>query len=240
MAVTDDAIAAIKKMIVDGDLAPGDRLPREADLAERLGLSRSSLREAVRALALIKVLDVRHGDGTYVTGLDPATLMNALGFVVDFHRDDSVLQFLQVRRILEPAATAMATVAMSTVDIAGLAEHLDTLPPSPRIDELVANDVEFHARIAAGSGNPLLCSLLDSLSSRTQRARMWRGLSQDTAIERTLLEHRAIQRAMAARDPETARSWATVHIAGLEDWLRTKVAGGRPPDPLPAAPGEAG
>ncbi|MDP9209413.1 MAG: GntR family transcriptional regulator, partial [Actinomycetota bacterium] len=70
MAVTDEAIGKIKDMIVSGELGPGDRLPREADLAERLGLSRSSLREAVRALSLIRVLDVRQGDGTYVTSLE--------------------------------------------------------------------------------------------------------------------------------------------------------------------------
>src|SRR3954469_23790967 len=93
MPVTDVAIDRIKDMIISGELAPGDRLPKEADLAERLGLSRNSLREAVRALALINVLDVRQGDGTYVTSLEPHLLLDALSFVVDFHRDDTVLQF---------------------------------------------------------------------------------------------------------------------------------------------------
>ena len=100
MALTDEAILRIKEMILGGQLKPGDRLPREADLAETLGLSRNSLREAVRALALINILDVRQGDGTYVTSLDPNLLLDTLTFVVDFHRDDTVLDFLRVRRIL--------------------------------------------------------------------------------------------------------------------------------------------
>src|ERR1700743_3054145 len=95
-------------MIVSGALRPGDRLPREADLAERLGLSRNSLREAVKALSLIHVLDVRQGDGPYVPSLEPSVLLDAIGFVIDFHRDDTVLDFLEVRRILEPAAGAVA------------------------------------------------------------------------------------------------------------------------------------
>src|SRR5215471_15136358 len=66
VAVTDEAIEKIKGMITSGALCAGDRLPREADLAAELGLSRSSLREAVRALSLINILDVRRGDGTYV------------------------------------------------------------------------------------------------------------------------------------------------------------------------------
>lgn len=220
MSVTDSAIEAIKQMIVDGELRPGDRLPREADLAERLGLSRNSLREAVRALSLIHVLDVRQGDGTYVTSLEPALLMDAMGFVVDFHRDDTVLQFLEVRRILEPATTALAALRMPQSEIDELGALLDSLGTEPTVEELVANDLEFHHRIAAGAGNQVLCSFVDSVSGRTQRARMWRGITQDAAVERTLAEHRAIQRALAERQPEVARSWATVHIAGVEQWLR--------------------
>ncbi|MFD5321806.1 FadR/GntR family transcriptional regulator [Streptomyces sp. NPDC127098] len=220
MSVTDDAIEAIKQMIVDGELRPGDRLPRELDLAERLGLSRNSLREAVRALALIQVLDVRRGDGTYVTSLEPALLMDAMSFVVDFHRDDTVLQILEARRLVEPAATELAAVRMPTADIEALAELLDSLGDAPTVDELVESDLEFHRRIAAGSGNAVLASLLETLSGRTQRARAWRGLTQEGAVERTLGEHRAIVQALTRRQPGIAGALATVHIAGVEQWLR--------------------
>ena len=106
MAVTDEAILKIKDMILSGELAPGDRLPPEQQLSERLGLSRSSLREAVKALEVIRVLDVRRGDGTYVTSLEPQLLLEAMSFVVDLHDDSSVLEIFAVRRILEPAAAA--------------------------------------------------------------------------------------------------------------------------------------
>src|SRR5262249_8923767 len=82
LAVTDEAIEKIKAMITSGVLRAGDRLPREADLAAELGLSRSSLREAVRALSLVNILDVRRGDGTYVTSLEPQLLLEALSFIV--------------------------------------------------------------------------------------------------------------------------------------------------------------
>ena len=78
MAVTDEAIEKIKAMIVAGELAPGDRLPPEKELSERLGLSRNSMREAVKALEVIRVLDVRRGDGTYVTSLEPHLLLEAI------------------------------------------------------------------------------------------------------------------------------------------------------------------
>ena len=219
MAVTDEAIEKIKAMITSGALRAGDRLPREADLAAQLGLSRSSLREAVRALSLVNILDVRRGDGTYVTSLQPPLLLEALSFIVDFHRDDTVLEFLRVRRILEPVAVAMAAERITDDECKGLRELLDSLGPDPEADELVANDLEFHRRISAFSGNTVLCSLLETLSGPTTRARVWRGLTQAGTKERTLAEHRLILEAIASHEPEVAKAWATVHIAGVEQWL---------------------
>ncbi|QNE18404.1 FadR family transcriptional regulator [Kribbella qitaiheensis] len=220
MRVTDEAIGRIKEMIVAGELRPGDRLPREPDLAARLGLSRSSLREAVKALALIRVLDVRQGDGTYVTSLDPSLLLETMGFVLDLHQDASVLEFFEVRRILEPAAAARAAVLMTAADVAVLRALLDELGPEPSVEDLLTNDVEFHRLIAVGSGNRALASIIDSLRQQTYRARIWRGMTQSDAVARTVAEHRAILDAIAEQQPEVARSWATVHIAGVERWIQ--------------------
>ena len=120
MAVTDEAILRIKEMILAGELAPGDRLPPEKELSERLGLSRSSLREAVKALEVIRVLDVRRGDGTYVTSLEPRLLLEAMTFVVDLHDDNSILELFAVRRILEPAAAGLAAARITELDVAAL------------------------------------------------------------------------------------------------------------------------
>jgi len=226
MALTDEAIEKIRGMITSGELRPGDRLPSEAELGAQLGLSRSSLREAVKALSMINVLDVRRGDGTYVTSLDPGLLMDAMSFAVDFQHDKSVLHFLEVRRILEPAATALAAAAMSDDDIAGLDGLLDELPPEPGVEEAVDNDLEFHRRIARGSGNPVLASVIDSVSGRTQRARIWRGITQAGAVRQTLDEHRAIVAAMADRSPQVAQACSVVHIAGVERWLRQALGSG--------------
>jgi DNA-binding FadR family transcriptional regulator len=227
VGVTDDAIERIKGMILSGELRPGDRLPREAELSGALGLSRNSLREAVRALALINVLDVRQGDGTYVSSLEPGVMLDAMTFVVDVQRDDSLLEFFEVRRLLEPPATSMATLRMSDAEIAGLSDLLDDLGPDPTVEDLVANDQEFHRRIALGAGNSVLASLIETLSGPLHRARVWRGLTQEAATTRTLDEHRAIQQAMAARQHDLACAWAQVHVAGVEQWLRSMSAARR-------------
>ncbi len=224
MAVTDEAIEKLRAMIVSGALNPGDRLPREADLAAELGLSRSSLREAVRALSLVRILDVRQGDGTYVSSLASDSLLDALSFILEFHSDASVLELLEVRRILEPAASARAAVRIDPPALAGLERILGTANARSPVEELVRADIEFHRAIAVAGENSVLASLIESLSAPTQRARVWRGMTQEGALQRTLDEHRAIFEAISRRDPETARSWATVHIAGVEDWLRSALS----------------
>jgi GntR family transcriptional regulator, transcriptional repressor for pyruvate dehydrogenase complex len=92
------------------------------------------------------------------------------------------------------------------------------------VDELVAADIEFHSAIAVAAGNPVLASLIEGLSGPTQRARVWRGLTEEGALNRTQSEHRSILLAIKQRDPELARTWATVHIAGVEEWLRRALA----------------
>lgn len=220
MALTDEAIVRIKEMIVGGQLHPGDRLPKEADLALQLGLSRNSLREAVRALSLINILDVRQGDGTYVTSLEPHLLLDALAFVVDFHRDDRVLEFLRVRRILEPAAASMAAERADETIVSTLRAVLDATTPDLSSADLLKHDIEFHHKLAEASGNSVLCSLIDSLADPTNRARIWRGLTEEGAQDRTIAEHRGIVAAIEMHDGQLAHALMLVHISGVEQWLQ--------------------
>lgn len=216
MAVTDEAITKIKDMLISGELKAGDRLPPEKDLSERLGLSRSSLREAVKALELIRVLDVRRGDGTYVTSLEPSILMETMSFVVDLHQENSAAQLLEVRRILEPGSASLAARRISPEAAADLRDCVAVVGENSSEEELVAHDLAFHARIAKASGNSYLQSLLDGLAGSTMRSRIWNELTLDKAVAATLAEHAAIARAISAGDPDLARALMTVHVSGVE------------------------
>src|SRR3954447_25449225 len=226
MALTDEAILRIKEMIVSGQLKPGDRLPREPDLADQLGLSRNSLREAVRALALVNILDVRQGDGTYVTSLNPDLLLDALTFVVDFHQDDSVLDFLRVRRILEPAAAAMAAQRIRSDEAEEIQQIIDGCQVDEGGEDFLRHDVEFHRLLGLASGNAVLASLIEGLSGPTNRARMWRGRTQAGAQEQTLSEHQAILDAVRTGAPDLASALMTMHVAGVELWVERARAQG--------------
>ncbi|ALV47256.1 GntR family transcriptional regulator [Arthrobacter alpinus] len=220
MAVTDEAITKIKDMIISGELSAGDRLPPEKELSEKLGLSRSSLREAVKALEIIKVLDVRRGDGTYVTSLEPKLLTEAMTFIVDLHQDESIMDIFEVRRILEPAAAAMAASRITAEEIAALRATMENIDDSTSVEQLVEHDLIFHQLITSAANNSYLASVLDALSSSTVRARIWRGLTQEKAVDRTLSEHASIIEALERGDAELAKALLTVHISGVEHWLR--------------------
>jgi len=218
MALTDDALGKIKDLIVSGELRPGDRLPPEAELSERLGLSRNSLREAVKALDFINVLDVRRGSGTYVTSLAAEDMVEAVSFLVDVHASESLREILEVRRIFE-AETAYRAAAL--IDESGLeqlrATITDTDPTS--IESLVEQDFEFHSTIASYADNDYLAAMLEAVSVKTARARTWRGMSEDGAVEKTLSEHRAIIDALAAGDARLAQSIMVLHVTGVQRWV---------------------
>jgi GntR family transcriptional regulator, transcriptional repressor for pyruvate dehydrogenase complex len=219
--VTDDAIERIRARIAGGEWGPGTRLPRESDLAQQLGLSRNSLREAVRALSLARVLEVRQGDGTYVASLEPGELLEPTLFATDLLRGRTVLDLFEVRRMLEPEAAALAARAASPDVITSLRRELDRMiDAGDRADELVEADTAFHDVIAASRGNGVLRAMLRSLSTSTQRARLWHGIAERGALDLARDEHTRIYEAIAAGDADLARASALMHIATNERWLR--------------------
>lgn len=224
MGVVETTIDTIKQMIVDGRLRPGQKVPVEKDLADQLGVARNTLREAVRALIAMRVLQTRQGDGTYVTSLSPGLLLDGMGFAADLHLDAGAGEFLHVRRILEPEATALAAARITDADLARLGDLLDEaelLAAADTVDhgKLIALDQDFHALINSHCGNAVLAAVIGNMSGSTVRARIWRGMSEPEAIQRTLREHRSVHRALLARDAERARLHAAAHILGVEDAL---------------------
>lgn len=236
MALTDDAIAKITKLIRDGELRPGSRLPPEQQLAGQLGLSRNSMREAVKALEVARVLDVRRGDGTYVTSLEPGLLLQSLGFAIDLLRGDTLLEVLEVRRLLEPAATSMAALRIDEEQLAEVCGHLDQMAEAgDDIERLVHHDAAFHRAVVAATGNETLLSILDGVSGRTVRGRVWHGIVDGKAAEVTLAEHRAIFEALRVHDSSLAQAAALVHVHTSESWLRAALGSVETEEPAPAA-----
>jgi GntR family transcriptional repressor for pyruvate dehydrogenase complex len=222
--LTDQAIAKIKALIISGQFKAGSKLPREQDLARQLGLSRNSLREAVRALALIGVLDTRVGDGTYVTSLDADLLLTGMGFVGDLLAGPTLLEVHQVRRILEPVATGLAATRLTEDDFEALERCLDAMEGAETTQAFIDADAEFHRIIVQAARNATLASIIQNLSSGTLRARMWRTITEEGAVEITKQRHRDIYLALREGDAERASAADLIHLSEGEDWLRQMIA----------------
>lgn len=227
---TDVVIDAIKTMLRTGELRRGSRLPIERDLASRFGVSRSSLREGVRALAALGVLEARQGDGTYVTSLDPATMLSPIGFFAELHEESSALELLAVRRVLEAEGAALAATRLGEPELAELESILrrvdDMLAAPEGLDpeRTIEADVAFHSVIAHASGNSALAGLIDMLSSRTVRARLWRSTNHPESIRTAHQQHRGILACLVARDPLRSRMRMSTHLLDVEDFVAAHQA----------------
>lgn len=229
---TDVVLHGIKKMITDGTLRAGSRLPVEKDLAAELGISRGSLREGVRALCIMGVLETRQGDGTYVTSLDSSLLLAPMSFMVDLQTPDGAEHLQSVRRVLESEAAARAALhatpdalAEAEAVLAGIEDMSLSLGGEPVDHRRVLDaDLAFHSIIARASSNPALAALIEALSSRTIRGRMWRAISEQGAVRETHREHRAILAALVAGDPDRARLAMGSHLLAVEDFMHTHPA----------------
>lgn len=224
---TDVVIEGIKDLLTRGELEPGSRLPTEKDLAAQFGVSRGSLREGVRALAALGVLEPRQGDGTYVTSLDPRTLLSPLGFLADLQLPAHATDLLAVRRVLEAESVALAATRVTDDELAELDQVLAVvdrnLASAPDLDlvAIIHADTEFHRLIAKASGNRPLAGIIDTLAGRTFRTRLWRAISDRGSVEEAQAEHRAILDELVRHDPERARIRMAMHLLGVEQFTET-------------------
>jgi GntR family transcriptional repressor for pyruvate dehydrogenase complex len=222
----EEAVAVLTEMIRSRQLRPGDRLPTERQLAETMGLSRNTVREAIRALEMIRVLDVRRGDGTYVTSLEPDVLLQATTFVVQLLQDHSVIEMLEVRAILEAAAAETAAARISKDHLRELERAIPELDHEPWSDRWLEADRKFHTLIAKAAGNGLLESLLETLSTGTYTARHVQGdVRRDENVRLGESQHRRIYEAIARRDPRAAGLEAGAHVSATAAWLRAVLEG---------------
>lgn len=227
MTLTEVTIEKIRNLIASGELSPGQRLPAEPELAAQFGLSRSSLREAIRALVQARILEVRRGDGTYVSSLEPDLLLSGLSLVVDLMQENTLLEVFEVRRLFEPVATALAAQRATDEDVAELRESLEAMRRAQDVEELISLDFDFHSRVIAITGNATLCSLMNALATKSLRARIWRGISEGGVRAFTLEQHGRIVEALGARDPVLASAASTMHVSESEQWLRHVIAEGK-------------
>ncbi len=198
-------VAHIRRLIDQGRLKPGDRLPAERELALQVGVSRPSVRAGLRALAAMGVVQSRHGAGTFIRSGPPSLGSEPLSFLAALHgftRDE----MFEARRVLEVGVAGLAAERATGEHLAAIAEEITGLYAS--LDDphaFLRHDIRFHRAVAAASGNPILASLVEMVSAlfyehRRKTADRARDLRESADM------HRAIYNALRSRDVERARA----------------------------------
>ena len=213
-AVSSLAIDRLKEMIVAGDLKAGQRLPPERDLALLLRVSRPSLREAIRALTALNIVQSRHGDGTYVSSLEPELLARPIDFLLQISHE-SVAALFEARRVVEAGVASFAALRASELELAQLDDFVKVgRSLVDDVVEFVHHDIAFHARLLASAQSPILSSLVSSLS--TLAADLQSEAAQDDELRAaSLRDHQRIVRALRSRDATLAAEMMDSHLENM-------------------------
>jgi GntR family transcriptional repressor for pyruvate dehydrogenase complex len=194
---------------------PGDRLPPERELASTMGVSRSSLREALRALAMLGVAEMRQGDGTYVSSLEPEKLLRPVGLVLSLS-DAGLSELFEARKLVEPGLAALAAERIDSTAAAELVRCAEASPEALEDAEaFMWNDIELHGRIARAADNAVLCRLLDSVASMGIASRRRTGRLAKVRLQ-SAQDHVEVAAAIAAGDAEEARAAMLRHLENVE------------------------
>jgi DNA-binding FadR family transcriptional regulator len=220
MTAMNRALAGLRLMIASGELGPGEKFPAEPELCERLGVSRSSLREAVRTLGALGVIESRHGLGTYVSSLDPAEIVQSLSLTIDLLPFGGLLQLLEMRRVLEGYAAAQAAARSTTELCDQLHRLVAQMEAETDLDRVATLDNEFHEVFLAAAGNPTIAAFVKVFRSTSSGYNIFSGDNADAARAASDAGHRVIVEAITARDPMAAQAAASAHVAETERWLR--------------------
>lgn len=211
-----DVARALLEMIQRGELKPGDRLPSERLLSQQLGVSRPTVRESVTSLVAMKVLETRHGSGTYVTSLDIVDLLEPIEAALSVFEADHD-ELFEVRLMLEPRAAALAAARITAAQRCKLIEATDeSLKQADNIDRFIQLDIEVHRLIVEASGNMLLQRLMAALSALGAASRDQTARWPDVRL-RAAQDHVGIVEAVANRDPEAAHEAMCAHLLRVRE-----------------------
>lgn len=218
MSAVNVARDGLCRMIASGELACGQPLPSEIELCERLGVSRSSLREAQKMLVVAGVLTARPGSRTLVSEMAPHDIMAGLEIVVPLLPLERFLGLFPMREVLEGHAAAQAAARMNEVDRKRLAQLAEDTAAASAEDAQVL-DAEFHQLIISSAGDPMIAAFLGAIRKRARDYRIFECESGDTLKQVSDNTHRRLAAAIGARDVEAARFIAMEHVRRTRLWL---------------------
>ena len=223
-SVAEEISERILRLLREKHLKPGDKLPPERELATMLQVSRPSLREALRALSIMNIIEIRQGDGTYISSLEPYDLLQQLEFI--FQIDETALhQLFEARIVIEVGCAGLAAANMDDETIQHIAELVQRAEDTVGDPEAFSQaDSDLHMAVIAASGNPLLIRFMESITQFGMASRAITTRS-DKLRNQGMDDHKAILKALKNRDPEAAQSAMLKHLDHVERELNREQKG---------------
>lgn len=208
----EQIVQQIEEAIFNGALKTGDQLPSERDLALKFGVSRTAVREAVKALREKGLVEAYSGRGTFITNGKSQGIRESLDMLIRIGQPDGSVNLAELRTILEPEIAALATARIDENNLSLMREAYAAMERAHRNSaEYIEADLDFHLALAEAVGNPLVLSLIDSIVGllREQRSAIF---SVEGGPERGQFHHKQILDAVVARDPNRARLAMRAHL----------------------------
>jgi DNA-binding FadR family transcriptional regulator len=220
--LTDGVVRSLVSLVLEEGLTPGDRLPSERELMKRLSVGRSSLREAIRALVALGIVEVVPGSGTYVARGESAALARPLSWSL-LMSERSTRDVIDTRRAVEVELAGLAAERATPADLARIHECLRLMQICDGDEAaFVRYDLAFHLAIAQGAHSQVLYHVLDTLR---HILRVWfhEVAPQSATIEERIARHAAIDETIRSRDVARARELMAAHLDSGAQWLLQAV-----------------
>src|ERR1700757_3675335 len=219
----EQIVQQIEESILEGALKPGDQLPAERDLAQRFGVSRTAVREAVKALREKGLVEAYSGRGTFITDGTTQAVRQSLDLMVKIGQPEGSTHLAEVRAILEPEIAALAAARIQDAELTTMREAVAVMDRAGKDPEAyIEADLDFHLALAEGADNPLILSLLDSIVGllREQRLRIFHVPG---GPERSHVHHKKILEAVEHHDAEKAREAMRAHLSQVRDDSQAQI-----------------
>jgi GntR family transcriptional regulator, transcriptional repressor for pyruvate dehydrogenase complex len=213
----EQIVQQIEDSILKGTLKAGDQLPSERDLALKFGVSRTAVREAVKALHEKGLVEAYSGRGTFITNGTSQAVTQSINLMMRIDQVEGSENLAQVRQILEPEIAAMAATRIQEPQLVLMREAYSTMNGALKDPEAyIEADLDFHLALAEAAENPLILSLLDSIVGllREQRLKIF---FHESGPERGQFHHARILAAIEKRDPDASRSAMRDHLQQVQE-----------------------
>jgi GntR family transcriptional regulator, transcriptional repressor for pyruvate dehydrogenase complex len=231
----EQIVQQIEETILKGELKPGDQLPAERDLAEQFGVSRTAVREAVKALREKGLVEAYTGRGTFVTNGTSHAIRQSLDLMVKIGQAEGATYLSEVREILEPEIAALAALRADSQDLVSLRAAIAVMDDAMQDAEaFIEADLDFHLALAEAAANPIILSLIDSIVALLREQRL-RTFQTPGGAQRGQHCHRRILQAVESRNAEQARSEMRAHLEQVREDSRLVSSGTEPVLSRPAS-----